>query len=186
MLGKEQAIEGFSIFGGLAINTSPLPLFFFDNKQLEVIKGGQLLAKSQLRYIDAIGKKVEIDKSNELLNIPNVYEIYVIRIGAGQFIVVFWDDDIDQREIYIYEQLIQKLYPYTLISNVESEVIVGRCTHAFNYSFIHIIDTNLGLSIADSVIGSLEATAINRKELGEEEWNKFVKELRKKNKSPKG
>ncbi|WP_143561181.1 hypothetical protein [Sporosarcina sp. P20a] len=179
ILGEENESKySFSVFGGIAVNTSPLPAFFFDNKQLEVLNGTQLLAQGMLRYSDGIGRKVEVVKNAAVLNISIKHSSYVMRIGAGQFLLILWNKNAEEKDIQIHEKLIEKVFPYSLYKEDNTSIKIRRCTHAFNYHRINLIDSYLGMEIADSTKGFVQSPQLAGKKLGEDEWNKYVKNLR--------
>ncbi len=179
ILGKKDFTNySFSVYAGLAINTSPLPNFFFENKQLEIVRGVRLLPQGMLRYADGMGHSVEIVKDIGEFDVPSIHDVYALRLGASQFLLILWKKEAEKREVKNYEKLIERIFPYVRFSEDEKMVKLTRCTHAFNYHHIEIIDSNLGMSIADSTNGFVSSPEESRKNVGEEAWFEHVKDLR--------
>ncbi|WP_217580992.1 hypothetical protein [Lysinibacillus sp. GbtcB16] len=170
----------FSIFGGLSVDMTPLPEFYFDNLKMGLYFNPLLIRDSILTFDNPVEYKFKTRESLETLKIDKLLLSVIIRFGSGMFLVFLWDKNISSTEKRTMEKLIGSLYPYVLLGSDLDEVKLERVTHAYNYHHYYIIDTNMGLGIADQT-NCLLSTSIdpiqNRKDASKE-WNQHVEGIR--------
>jgi hypothetical protein len=181
LLNKENTLipKNISIYGGIAVNTSAYPSFMFGNKKLLWICNPVFLENSLIRYYDTETGQVIPRENLENWDIKGLQFSYLFKFNSGQFIIMFWTDKEMQQK---YEKVISLMYPYTLIEPNKTNVILQRCTHAYNFHIPEIIDVSWGISMADAT-NSLVRTDINpifiQKKLNEE-WEKYEEVVRNK------
>lgn len=183
ILGEKPEPKYFiSIFSGLFVNSSPMPLFWANNMQLDIISNPVLFLDGLLTSNDPLGRSVTMNKRAEDMNIDNLYLKYLIKFGSGMFLILMWDKDAEETTIKIYEKLINHMFPYKLISNDLISITIERCTHPFNIISTQIVDSYTGMHYADLTncfLPSDRDPAQINKELSIG-WEEYVKEVREK------
>lgn len=177
---QENSNNSFSIFGGLSINTSPLPGYLTDNQQLCIVNNPKLYDQGLIMPVNIEGNVYNINPNSSPLKFDLVSNKYVIRLGSGLFLLFLWKETPDQNEkIKAYERVIEALFPHKLLLKHETTTKLKRCTHAFNYHHPGIVDSEIGMSFADETNGFVNVnTELVRKRLGEESWEEHIKKLR--------
>jgi hypothetical protein len=179
LLGNtNQVSHPFSIFGGLAVDMSPIPEFVFDNIKLGVYFNPIIVSGSMLAIE---GGPVRFRNELEGINISNLLLSGLIRLGSGLFIVLLWEPEVDATYKHSIETIINRLYPHTLIIP-EGKTNLRRATHAFNYqqATFNIIDSNIGMEIADQLNTFLPPTLDPVQTRREDSliWDQHVSEIR--------
>lgn len=181
ILGKsETSTVPFSVFGGLSVDMSPLPEFFFDNVKLGVFFNPNFVQGSLLEIVNPMENKFQVRKEKEFMKFDKLLLSGVLKFGSGMFLVFFWAEDITPTEKQTMERLIEILFPYVLLKSDLDNATLERVTHAFNYNLPYIIDTSVGLSIADQT-NSFVPTNKNPIEIRKEsstEWGQHVAKIR--------
>jgi hypothetical protein len=131
----------FSLFGALAINTSPVPPFLLPNYQLIISPNPGLL-------IDTYGIEGK-NHDPKVYHHPYLKGKHFFRAGTGLFLMLFWDENATGQEIIDLENAIAQFFPYTLLKEDETTVELKRATHAFNYSVPYCIDSRPSMAFAD-------------------------------------
>ena len=180
MLNGEHYYSGnVSIYAGLFVNTSPIPLFWTGNVQLLLQHDAFLCLEGIIVPKDPIGKYYGVNKDMERFHIDGLRSVHQIKFGSGLFLVTFWKDELNKKEFDDYSKVIDILFPYKLLIP-DGETTIERCTHAFNAFAPQVIDSNLGISNADFLdLGISKGKDNNdiRKEL-EKGWNEHVSSVR--------
>lgn len=181
ILGRtETSAMPVSIFGALSVDMTPLPEFFFDNEKLGVFFNPHFVEGTLLELVDPMGYKFQVRKEIENMKFEQLVLSGVLRFGSGMFLVLLWEEDITPSEKQTVERLIESLYPYVLLKSDLENATIERATHAFNYHHYNIIDTSVGLSIADQT-NSFLPTNSNPTEVRKESsviWDQHVSKLR--------
>lgn len=144
--------QKFSLFGGLCINVSPLPDFWVNNKQMNIVPNPVFI----LGGIEEMRNIVQNNLGRESidLDLKGLNQKFIIRIGTGIFLLLLWEKEAVMEDIIKYELLIETLFPYKLLKNDKSEVNIKRCTDAFNYHTLSLIfgEGAMNLSITMNVL----------------------------------
>ncbi len=181
ILGRKSEPQYFiSIFGGMFVNSSPMPLFWANNIQLDIIPEPQLLLGGLLTSDDPMGRTVKINKEEKDIKLNNLYLKYLIKFGTGMFLVLMWNEQAESETIQIYEKFINEMFPYKLLDKNISNTTIERCTHPFNIISTQIIDSYLGMHFADETncFMPLDSDPIQvQKELNIG-WEDYVKSVR--------
>lgn len=181
ILGRtETSAMPVSVFGGLSVDMTPMPEFFFDNVKLGVFFNPQFVKGSLLELVNPMEPKFRVCKESENMKFEKLLLSGVLRFGSVMFLVFLWEEDITPAEKQTMERLIESLYPYVLLKSDLQNATLERATHAYNYHHYYIIDTSVGLSIADQT-NSFLPTSNNPTEIrkaGSGAWDQHVKKLR--------
>ena len=156
LLNEEQLTidRPVSIFGGLHINMSPIPDFIFGNQKLQWTKSPTFFCYP---LIEIRNRDSTLSNENSrlfVLEIKGVVLSYFFKFNSGLFILFIWEN-IDVKETY--EQGLPLAYPYTLLRPECDFENLSRCTHAYNCHTPQLIDLIVGIDLADSTNGFLEA-----------------------------
>ncbi|WHZ04947.1 hypothetical protein QNH48_10135 [Neobacillus sp. YX16] len=169
----------FSLFGGLAVDMTPLPEFFFDNLKLGVYFDPKIMKESILEY--ETPSKVSVNKrESESISINNLMHSAILRFGSGLFLVFLWDKDVNSAYKQGFERMMEIVYPYSLLNKELGEAALKRVTHAYNYHHYYLIDTSAGLNIADRTNAFLpfDVNPIQKRKEDSKEWDKHVDTVR--------
>lgn len=168
-----------SIYGGIAVNTSVVPSFVFGNKKLYWVANPTFLENSMIEYYDEESGRVFLRKELNKYEIDGLLFSYLFKFNSGQFIIMFWENEDSKKK---NEILIPINYPYSLIEPEKNNVIMKRCTHAYNFHTPELIDVSWGIPMAD-VTNSLVRTDIDAMKIQKElnkNWEKREIEVRTK------
>lgn len=150
ILGKtDKTVMPFSLFTGIAVDMTPLPEFFMDNKKLGIYFEPTIVGDSILEVINPVELKFKRRKNIEITKFPNLMSTGLVRFGSGMFLVFLWEPDIEVSRKSDFEKGIEVMYPYTCLNPDLGEVEIRRVTHAYNFHHPYLIDTTVGLEIAD-------------------------------------
>ena len=181
ILEEEKTIldKKVTILSGLAINTAVMPEFFMGNKKLQWIEKPVFISDSLIERIDYITGRVINRKKVEVLKIDGLQLSYLFKFNSGIFILLCWDDTSEKYKDY--EDIIPLIYPYKVLQpNDNGTAILERCTHAYNFYSINLIDTSVGMDLADQTNSMMSLDLdpdLIRKNLSEE-WFKFETRIR--------
>lgn len=170
----------FSVFGGLSVDMTPLPEFFFDNMKLGVFFNPHFVGGSILECINPLENRFTVSKELENMKFEKLMLSGVLRFGSAMFLVFLWEDDITPTEKHTMDRLIELVYPYVLLKNDLENATLKRVTHAYNYNNYYLIDTSVGLSIADQTNSFLPISS-NPTEIrmeSSEKWDQHVTKIR--------
>lgn len=173
---SEESIEplkNITILGGLAINTSPMPLWMVGNKKIEWGDSPFFVSDFIGRW-DYFTREFIIKQGKK--EFKAIKLAYIFRFYTGQFILICWD--VDDKNIIDEKRTLNFQYPYIELSN-EGKSILKRCTGYLNYHQLKIVDTKIGLGFQDEM-ASMDT--YNKEYLEElnNEWIEEEKVLRKK------
>ncbi|MFS0688763.1 hypothetical protein AB1K89_05925 [Sporosarcina sp. 179-K 8C2 HS] len=181
ILGRtETSAMPISVFGGLSVDMTPLPEFFFDNMKLGVFFNPIFVKGSLIELVNPLENEFRVNKEKENMEFKKLLLSCVLRFGSGMFLVLLWEEEITPTEKQTMERLIEHLYPYALLKSDFENTTIKRSTHAYNYHHYYIIDTSAGLSMADQT-NSFLPTRNNPSELRKTssvEWDQHVTKLR--------
>ena len=181
ILGVESEPKYYiSIFSGIFVNSSPMPLFWANNIQLDIISNPVLLLDGLLTPNDALGLSVKINKNAEDMKLENLYLKYLIKFGTGMFLVLMWDKNADQKLIKSYEWIIDKMFPYKIVSSENTSTDIERCTHPFNIISTQIIDSYVSMDFADrtNCFMPLDKDPMKVNEELSVNWGNYIKNIR--------
>lgn len=163
-----------------------MPDFFAENRQVNLVTNPRILLNGMfdMRLVvdenDNIRQVYKLSENPETLNIKGLFNKYVLRFGSSLFLLFLWNENIDSTIIRDTNIVIERMFPYNLLSNDKASTIFERCTHAYNYHHIMSIDSYMGIEIADSsncfIANEKKAEDIN-KELSVG-WNEYVRKTR--------
>lgn len=129
--------SNISILCGLAVNTSPMPDFMMGNLKLRWAQNPVLYSNSTISHIDYTTGHITINKEVEQENLQDLVFSYVFRFNSVQFLLFCWGKDsesIEKNNIILKYQ-----YPYALLNNTNTPVLLPICTNEINYhGFDHI------------------------------------------------
>lgn len=175
----DKPIYGLSVFSGLFVNTSPMPLFWANNMQLNLINSPSLVLDGLIKPVEPMCTEFTVNKNWTELKLEMLNLSYLVKFGSGMFLLLLWDQNAQLDRIDTYEKLIDRMFPYRLLTSL-GKTTIERCTHAYNIHAIQIIDSNLGMSYADNSNCILPFN-VNPADINEElsvEWNKHVEKVR--------
>ena len=142
-------LSNVSILAGLAINTSPVPDYFFGNLKLQWAEKPVFLSNSMVEFINYSTGKIFPRKEMEIESMEGLVLSYVFRFNSGQFILLCWDESNPKTKD---SQTIARLqYPYTLLPENEGHAKIERCTSEITYHRIGLIDVKWGQGIMDEI-----------------------------------
>lgn len=181
IMGITNQVSPFSLFGGLTVNTSPMAAWMMNNVQMRIINNPQFIVDGIIQPVYGDGLSYRFNRNFETLEISEIYKQYLIQFGSVLFILLLWKDNISNEKIETYEKGLQLSYPYTLINEI-GKITLKRCTHAFNYFTPQLMDSNVGIEIADSTncfyASFEEPIGVNKKM--NKEWEQHVRKIREK------
>lgn len=181
VLGKtDETILPFSIFSGLAVNTAPIPEFFFQNIKLGVDFNPTILQDSMLEIVDLENRSVRIRENQQPVVFPKLNKSAILRFGSVIFLVFLWDEEIDSQEKDENEKTMLSTYPYSILNPNSEMAVLNRVTHAFNYYNYNIVDTTPGMYIADQTNSFLpyHVNPIEQRKKDSEKWDEHVNGVR--------
>ena len=85
-------LSNVSILAGLAVNTSPVPDYFFGNLKLQWAEKPVFLSNSMVEFINYSTGKIFPRKEMEIESMEGLLLSYVFRFNSGQFILLCWDE----------------------------------------------------------------------------------------------
>lgn len=179
-----------SIFSGIFVNTSPMPLFWANDRQLDIISNPVLLSQGLLMLTpgtDDLRPYAEINKNIKDMKMENLYLKYIIRFGTGMFLILMWNKEANKEQTESYEKIINTLFPYKLISGDNTIISIERCTHAFNITTPQIVDSYIGMNAAD-LTNCFMPSNVDPMETNKElsvNWNEYVKDTREESNNKK-
>ncbi len=175
---KIESSLSFSIFGGLAVDMSPMPEFYLNNLKLGVYFNPMLLKESMFLLE---GNMVSKRDTLEDLMIENLLMKSLIRFGSGLFLVLLWSPDVTEEYKNAIEKIIDRIYPYSFFDTNKEVVGLERVTHTFNYQqgTFNFIDSIVGMSLVDNTnffpgIGD----PIQKRREDSQKWDTHVSEVR--------
>lgn len=140
-----EPLKNVSILGGLAVNTSPMPLWMKGNVKIEW-GDSPLFVSDYIAHLDyATG---EVIQKMEERKLKTIYTAYIFRFYTGQFILICWDGK--EEDIELDKQIVNSLYPYKELDN-SGKSVLKRCTGYLNYHMLKVIDTITGLNFQDEM-----------------------------------
>jgi len=114
-------LSNVSILAGLAVNTSPVPDYFFGNLKLQWAEKPVFLSNSMVEFINYSTGKIFPRKEMEIESMEGLLLSYVFRFNSGQFILLCWDESNPKTKD---SQTIARLqYPYTLLPENEGHAL---------------------------------------------------------------
>lgn len=172
-----------SILGGLNINTSFCPSFLFDNMKLRWIYNPILLDNSLIRFYDENTGQIYLREELKRWIDDKLILSYIFKFNSGQFILLCWDSE--ESKIF-YDRLLTIQYPYTLLSENNKNVF-KRCTHAYNWDNIWLVDVIWGMGLADMTNSCIDQRIdpIEMQKILNQDWEKHENEIREKKKNSK-
>lgn len=181
--GGDFQYGNISLFAGLAVNTSCIPDFLMENRQVNIITNPLILTKGffNIEYGDDLRVIYKRNDSPEKMEINYLFNKYILRFGSGLFIIFLWNVDANEDYVLDINKIIDTIYPYRYIRKDECCVNIERCTHAYNYHMPLYIDSYIGLEIADAsncFIGNNKKAEDISRELSVG-WNEHVLKIRK-------
>lgn len=166
-------LENITILGGLAINTSPMPLWMNGNKKIEW-GDSPFFISNFMGYRDYLTGQFISNPEKE--NFTAINLAYIFRFYTGQFILICWD--IKNKNL-AYEKFILNIkYPYEELTN-KGKAILKRCTGYLNYHRLKLIDTKVGLGFQDEMT-LMDTSNKERLEILTEKWKEKEKLLKEK------
>lgn len=180
--GEPLQYGDISLFAGLAVNTSCMPDFFVENRQVNIITNPVILVKGfyDLETDEYGGSVYKYNDKPEQMEINNLFNKYIIRLGSGLFVIFLWNTHASKDYISDINKIMDYVYPYTYLREDNECVNIERCTHAYNYHMPFYVDSYLGLEIADAsncFIGNDKKAEDINKELSVD-WNRYVSKTR--------
>lgn len=166
---SENPLENVSILGGLAINTSPMPLWMSGNKKIQWGES-PFFVSDYMGHMDYFSGEVTFKQNKE--NFTTIKLAYIFRFYTGQFILICWD--VNNENFALEKNILNFNYPYEELTS-EGISVLKRCTGYLNYHLLNIIDTKIGLEFQDEM--TLMDTTVDKKNL--EILNKIWKEEEK-------
>ncbi|MEJ8555328.1 hypothetical protein [Tepidibacter sp. Z1-5] len=166
-----------SIFGGLCVNTSPVPEFVFGNKKIQWSKNPTFLENSIILNYNYDTGQVMLRDNLKQMEIKGLKLSYFYKFNSGLFVILFWENEEIQKQ---NEQILSLSYPYKLLSSDDDKVLLERCTHAYNCHIPNLIDVTWGIGIADSTNGMVrtDISPIQIQKDWNKGWNKHEHEIR--------
>lgn len=183
LYGGDPQYGNVSLFAGLAVNTSCIPEFLMENRQVNIITNPLILTNGlfNLEYGDDLRVVYKRNDSPEEMEINYLFNKYILRFGSGLFVIFLWNVDANEDYILDINNIIDTIYPYRYIRKEECCVNLERCTHAYNYHMPLYIDSYTGLEIADAsncFVGNNKKAEDISREWGFG-WNEHVSKIRK-------
>lgn len=136
-----------SIFSGLAINTSPMPGYFVMNRKLHIKKDPKMMIEPLFIQEGSQYLKCKFNNNRNPIEFENMICNYFFQFNSGLFLLFFWKNDWAKKR---YDKFIEKIFPYKLIKPNSTNINLLRSTHAYNYHTPYLIDSLMGMKIADS------------------------------------
>lgn len=171
-------LENVTILGGLAINTTPMPLFMLGNQKINWSPNPLFISEFLMRF-NSLTAEITLNEFKEE-KFEGIHTSYIFRFNTGQFIIICWNTDQDNIDKNIDK--IKSKYPYEVLNETGTSIL-KRCTGYSNYhsGSLSLIDTTIGLKIQDEVT---RRDSISRPKNGyleklTEEWRKEEQSLRK-------
>lgn len=183
---KDLVCGNVSLFGGLAINTSCMPEFFVENRQVNIIINPMVLINGVLEQKltvdenEQIKNTYSVNKNPDQFNIDGLFNKYIIRVGSAMFFILLWNGDVEESYISNIEKCIEYMYPYNLYESEEAKIKLERCTHSYNYHQPLYIDSYMGMETVDFT-NCFVGQDIKAEDIAKElsvDWNKYVKKTR--------
>lgn len=148
LIGKENnTSERISLFAGIACNVSPLPESATENKQMQVVYNPFLMLNGIHSILEMEKMGVNVDESKDIFDKVTQGK-YLLRIGSGLFLIMFWSKDISNNDINDYEKVIEELFPYRVLKN--GSTIIERCTDEINCNILNFIHSCSAMQDAQS------------------------------------
>lgn len=188
MLGDDKKSKfQVSVFCGVSVNTSPMPLFYTNNKQIMIFPKPILVVDGMLQRTNPCTGGIRVNKSMTDMLIEGLASKYLIQFGSGLFLILMWNEDADTEKVKVYEQLINEMFPYKLLEQEKQSIEAQRCTHAFNVILPQVVDCNRGLEIADSTNAFMPqgSDPIELNKLLKQPWDEHVSKVREKKEKDK-
>ncbi len=170
-----------SLFAGLAINSSPMPAFWANNRIINIIHNPVFVLEGLFEQLDAEGTLFNPRKNYNDIHVEKLFSKHLIQFGSVIFIIFLWEDDVSSEHINKYEQVIQMMFPYKTLCRDEGKATISRCTHAYNFFAPQLVDSCVGMEIADATncfMPTYQDPMDVQKELNEL-WSKEVAKIRK-------
>ncbi|WP_312072136.1 hypothetical protein [Anaerotignum propionicum] len=116
ILKRSGALEGFSIFLGLHMNTTPLPERCYEYQPLCIIENPKLIGTSL-----GISMRFNLPFDLNSIIIQGAYEKLLIRLGNLIIYLIFWQEGSDR---------LQETYDQVLIKNFNLiKIVKGKCKY---------------------------------------------------------
>lgn len=171
-------LDNVTVLGGLAINTTPAPLWLMGNLKIQWSPSPVFISNfiGRLDYHtgEIVQEKIEKEK------LEGIQTAYIFRFNTGQFILVCWKDE--EEEVERNKIVLKFQYPYKELGS-EGIVKLKRCTGYLNYHMPNLIDTNWGLGLQDEIGYVYDYQKSEKTDLMKElnsNWNQEEKLLLKK------
>lgn len=141
-----------SLFGGLWVNMALVFEDVLGNIKLQINRAPRILLQGPINP-----ETWRLDKSLLVNNIeiPNLEQKYLFRLGSGLFLLFLWDSDVEEESVLEWERIIDRLYPYATIKPSQSCIELRRCTDPFNVHTPYIIHSDAGISISEQFASCL-------------------------------
>ena len=171
--------SNISILCGLAVNTSPMLDFMMGNLKLRWAQNPILYSNSTISHIDYTTGNITINKEVEQEKLQDLVFSYIFRFNSVQFLLFCWGKDsesIEKNNIILKYQ-----YPYALLNNTNTPVLLPICTNEINYHrFEHIHVAWDGLFEVEQMRILASGGRYNFKERVEKEWKSEEADIAKK------
>lgn len=126
-----------SVYGGLAVNVSPMPDFMTGNVKLRWCKNPQFFENSTVRNVDYETGQIYLNDDIRMQRFDEMAFSYAFRFNSAQFVLVCWKKNstrINEDNIIIDNQ-----YPYTRFLPNRNLVKLSLCTNEVNYHHFEML-----------------------------------------------
>ena len=173
--------RNITIMAGLAVNTSPIPDYFFGNNKLRWSKDPLLLANSLVEHLEYETGLITPRKNIDFETFNQKALSYLFRFNSLQLIMMCWDPEISDEDLETNKIVLGVQYPYVLLNQIGKSSL-ERCTSEMTYHLERIIDVTWGQNIMDEISymrGTFSEKSQNYIKLEEKVWQEEEKKIAK-------
>ena len=174
IVAKDNVPDGFSIFMGFHLNTTPLPERCYEYLPLTIIENPRLLGTSL-----GISMLYNLPPYMNTIEIDGAFEKLLIRLGNLVIYIVFWKDDSQLNQV-VYEKAIKDSFNFKKLNKDKKMYSLRRITASTNMTmnYGHIL-SKTALHQDDILVenllhgnGVMETRKLFESLRSEEEWKK--------------
>lgn len=147
---ETESLRNVSIMAGLAVNTSPIPDPVFGNMKLRWSSSPFFCSNSLVVNCDPATGKLTFRDNMEPERFNKCVLTYVFRFNSLQLLLLCWDENITDEELFQNKVVLEHMYPYSILDKTGCSALT-RCTSEVTYHQEKIIDVSWGQAMLDEI-----------------------------------